>query len=264
MKSKLIALALVLISVIGSLAVTTSSAGTRTIPLDESFGISEYGTLIHIFDGEGNSRFGPLNLNGFLLSYRFNGRVETVSANGESDRTGITSGQRNLYGRSANITVETHDHALEITNYFSLDEQTKKLTIRLSVRNKSDNNQPLSLLTATLYVDPGLIGARAVDRAPLLIQAPLQFKAKSYENSQLMARPPTRPPCLTVICTQNEPSRPLLAIPPASDSAQNRISLQWHKKRPTLIVPQSQASVSGNAVKQADFIVLVDLKETAN
>ena len=256
MKSKLIALALALISVIGSLAVTTSSTGARTIPLDQSFDISQNGTLVKIFREDGNSRFGDLNLNGFELRYKLNGSVKTIRANGESDRTGILPGHPNLDGRSANITVKTDDEALEITNHFILDRQAKKLTIHFSVRNAP--GKTARILSATQYLDPRLIGAMAVGSAtPLRRQARAGIRATTYASSQFLVRPPVDPPCLNVVCLANHPAQPMLAaIPSAGASVQNRISLHWN--RSTLIGPQS------NAVRQVNFTVWVDLNEGAN
>lgn len=141
----------------GTVLIITGESPSRaqSQPAYQSFAVSQYGTLLEVFDENGKSRFGKLANNGFELSYEFKGKTISVSAVGDGKAIGLLPGQVKLDGHSATVSATTSEKALEITSYFNLDEKTGKLIVRRKFKNLSAG--PLTLKTLREIVDPLLV-----------------------------------------------------------------------------------------------------------
>ena len=157
MKSKLAALALAMLFLSGLVLAWGWSSRERVQPADQSFTISEHGTLLEVFDANGKSRFGKLARDGFSVTYEIQGKqVKNVTAFAiGTKQTGLQAGQVKQDGQSASVTVTSSDKALEIISYFILDESAKQMIIGRVFRNVSD--KPIILKTVQDTVDPTLV-----------------------------------------------------------------------------------------------------------
>lgn len=264
MKTKLIAIVLTLLCVSGTLTTGRPLSVKQPHPGPQSFSISKYGTLLEVFDANGGSRFGNLNLDGYSVSYKTDGEEKTVSATGETEGRGLLPGDVIYYGQSASVTVTTDDGALEISNRFILDKITKKLVISRSIRNNSD--QSSSLINTEHHLDPRLMGFRSSfvperlnsDRKQFREEAKRRVTVKGCRDldSQTVARPPHDPPCNTPICFLDNNFRAYLH--PVSKLGS--ISLEWKcKKDLTPNIRPIPKPGPDNVIKKADFVVGVDL-----
>jgi hypothetical protein len=116
--------------------------------------VSKYGTLLEIFDANGQSRFGKLSGDGFQISYQFKGKTVSASAVGE-DGTELVAGTVNTGEQTATAITTTSDQALEITTYFRLNEKTKKLIIQRNFKNISKEH--VVVLSVQEYLSPALV-----------------------------------------------------------------------------------------------------------
>ncbi len=154
MKTKLITKFIVLFFVTGLMFSGASSTHAQSNPSSQNLSVSKYGTLLDIFNAKGESRFGKLNGDGFLISYQLKGKTISVSAIGD-EATGLVAGNVKTDGRSATVTTTTSDQALEITTYFRLNEETKRLTIQRNFKNIS--KEQVVVLTVQEYLSPALV-----------------------------------------------------------------------------------------------------------
>lgn len=255
MKRNLIALALVLFS--GGLLFASGQSLSRTQSSSLRVTISKYGTLSDVLKAGGSTRFGELTLDGFEVSYKFEGEMKTVWAKGETDVKDLWPGDVKVDGNSASVTVKTVDGAWEITSLFALDEQGRMLTISRSIKNIS--GQPLSIEAVKQYVDPKLTGATCSTTMTLLDQKARQkVRANGCENTScpLAERPPHDPPCFTVVCMQESALyRPLMTTEETPDC--KKVVLKWQPRK--RFAPQDQTSLSNNEVSTMRFAVGVIL-----
>jgi hypothetical protein len=253
MKSKLIALALVLLSGSGLLATDRSSPGKRTQPPSSSLVISGYGTLLDIIDADGRSLFGTLKLDGFRVSYKTQGKIKSASAIGAKVQ-GLQPGQVKLEGASTSITVKTNDGKLAITSYFSFDDGAKTLTIRRSFRNISDGT--LSSLVTRQYVDGKLIVSEQPGSALLILAHLAQEKITTGgdpDDCQIKECLPDQPMCFGSNCPIPGP------VPVGVTTATKlgkQITLRWRRRD---LTRSSVDSIVQHA-NEANQVIQVDLK----
>lgn len=155
MKHKLIAPFAALFFCTGLIIASGSVSHGQTYRAHQSFAVSEYGTLLEVFDANGKSRFGKLANNGFELSYESKCKTASVSVVGKGKVVGLLPGRVKLDGHYATVTATTSDYALEITTYFALEAKTGRLIIRRKFRNLL--SVPLTLKTLREFVDPSLV-----------------------------------------------------------------------------------------------------------
>lgn len=164
MKSKLIALSLVLFAAVGSIARDGSSPCSHIQSPAARLVISEYGTLREILDVKGRSLFGKLEQDGFKVVYSTDGKPRSVSAVGSGPAKGLLPGKVNVEGKFASVTVTTEDKLLAIKTIFRLDGAGKKLTIQRIIKNTS--RQKLSIMETKQYLPRVLIGAKKSSSGP--------------------------------------------------------------------------------------------------
>lgn len=153
MKEKQAALVVVLLFLGGLGMAFGSLSRERAQPPGQSFAISEYGTLLDVFDANGKSRFGKIVGDGFDVSYKIRRKTAAASALGTTT-SGLQRGSVESDGQSATSIVVTRDNALEITSYFILDENAKELIIARQFRNLS--RKPMTLQVVWAHVGSNL------------------------------------------------------------------------------------------------------------
>jgi hypothetical protein len=230
MKKKLTLLILALLFLSGFVMAYRPLPRKRTRPAGQSLAISNYGTLLGVFDANGKSRFGQLKSGGFQIRYKYHRRTVSLSAIGAEDVKRLQRGKPNIEGHSATITVTTADKALEIASHFVVDETAKTITIVRSFRNISTD--PISLQMMTEYVDQKLfVGGQPKLKDPNLVQLALgQIKAAQTPDVE----------CQTSICVDHPrpPCPPFVVCPEINKdvAAQlisgvaargNQIGLRW-------------------------------------
>jgi hypothetical protein len=251
MKRNLFSLALLLFS--GSVLLASAQTLPRKPqPTGPSLIISEYGTLVDVFDADGKSLFGKLERDAFRVSYRTNGKTSSVFAVGAANvkrlQQGLQPGEVKLDGLSASVTITTTDKALQITSHFSVDAVAKELIIRRSFRNISGRH--LRLLSTKQSVDPRLIfgGTSATDRRKLAQLAYGVIKAgRTKDDCRAGDCPDPPPPCFVIWCTPFGKYTPPTLKTKVTER-ENQITLEWRER----------AEVPLN---EAFFITEVDLKE---
>lgn len=257
MKTKFIAMVLTLLSASGTLTIGKPLPAKQSHPRLQSFAISQYGTLLQVFNSKGESRFGMLDLDGYSVSYKFRGqdKTRTVSALGETAVIGLQPGRVTVDGQSASVTVTTDDYALEITNSFTLNLERDRLTIRRSVKNMSGKS--LTLMRTEQYLEPKLLGVQSTLGSEPIKEAVLRQRTIANGcTDQAADSPPHNPPCYTVVCSQNNISSALLVI-----EKQKPPSLVWKCKK--FFPSQRSTSASGNVVTEAHFVVDFDISDSA-
>lgn len=271
MKRNLIALALVLFfgNVLFASAQVVPVQGLPTGSL--TLVVSEYGTLLDVRNADGTSRFGRLNRDGFRVKYKLGGEMKTVRAIGADHVVGVQPGLVSVDGNSVSVTVTTDDYALQITNRFNFYKADGKFTDSLIIRRtlKKISNRDLKAVTTTQYVDPKVMRtwlsinptSHQREARRLKKESARRLTAFACDGCQLLERPPHDPPCLTIFCSENSASRPLLA------TRWSEISLRWKPrwKSRRRFAPRSPAiddsdTDSDNAVNEMHFVVAVKLK----
>lgn len=204
MKKKQAALVLGLLFLSGLGMVCGSLSCGRVQPQGQSFVISEYGTLLEVFDANGKSRFGKLAADGFQISYQAHGNNASVSAIGAKGAQGLVGGQPHYDRQSATVTVTTVDKALEITSNFVLNEEAKTLTIVRRLRNISADTINLQIMSE--YVDQKLVAeGQPLVKQPSMVQLALgRIRAGQGPDIDCTTRfcvpPPPPPPCENPPC----------------------------------------------------------------
>ena len=258
MKRKLAALVVALLFLSGLVMANGPLSRKQARPSGQSFAISEYGTLLEVFDANGKSRFGKLGGDGFQLSYQAHGKAASVSAVGAKDSKGLQAGQVKADGQSATVTVTTGDKALEISNYFILDEKAKMLIIGRKFRNISAGT--VSLLMMREYVDAKLVvGGQPQSTQPNLVQLALgRIKAGNrVADCQPGDCPPGPPLCIQVVCRGLNNYTPPQLITGAGGRP-NEITLQW--KDSTTLVSQSPGGADTRPTNEVLLIIQVAIQ----
>src|SRR5215203_482538 len=102
-----------------------------------SLSVSKYGTLLDIVDANGKNVFGKPAFDGFEINYEFKGKPTSAYVSADQAAVGLVPGAVKTDKQSATVTARTSDGALEITTYFTLDEEMKKLIIQRTFKNIS-------------------------------------------------------------------------------------------------------------------------------
>jgi hypothetical protein len=211
-------------------------ASAQVLPVNPSrLVVSGHGTLINILNADGTPRFGKLTLDGFRLTYQVEkGPKKTIWANGETDVRGVRFVRRTAGADSITVTVRTYDNALVIKNRFILTRDRQELIIIRTIRNNS--GQRLHLSAPKQFLDPKLLGIERANCATVISEETVEqasYRVTAYDCAgpqcvSFLERPPHFPPCLTIICMQDQNTALMAADVTGNCKA---ISLKGHAKR---------------------------------
>ncbi len=228
MKRILIALALLFLS--GN----ALFASAQVSPANSRLVVSDYGTLLDVLNADGTPRFDKLKLDGFLLTYQVGkGPKKTVWATGETDVRELRFVSRTADENSITVTITTDDNALVITNRFILTRERQELIITRSIKNNSGKR--LNLLAPKQFLDPKLLGIERANCTTELTEESVRhaservtaYDCRGTQCLSFLERPPHNPPCLTIICMQDQ-TRGLVAADVFGNC--KVISLKGHPK----------------------------------
>ena len=247
MKTKLIARFVVLIA--GLIFSGTSFTRAQPNPSSQNLTVSKYGTLLDIFDEKGQSRFGKLSGDGFQISYQINGKTISAAAVGE-EATRLVAGNIKTDGQSTTAVTTTSDNALEITTYFRLNENTKRLTIQRNF--KIISKEQVVVLSLQQYLSPALVITGTLSSEPvsdkLLALIKNQLTATINQGDCKPAECPKVPPPCPIPCpmkleynvaqltirTNPADDKPQMIILPWNGSISMALSVSKTTKEPTV------------------------------
>jgi len=212
-----------------------------------------------------------ITANGFKVRYKIRGKTTTASAVGNK-LSYLRSTKVKQNAGAVVVRAVTNDRALEITTYFTLDEQRRKLMIDRRIRNTSAQTVKLQMVGE--YVDPKAIFA---GQSPYAKSDLAQAALTRIRSGQLVNGLPGRgvlpsfprqlkggfgwdcecptppPPCGSIIC----PDFKEYVSARWSSLPDNRLLLQW--EQPTVLSPQKRRNRVAS-FSEVRFITEVDLQ----
>ena len=213
----------------------------------------------------GKKPFNKIVGEGFQIGYKIGDKTITAFAKGKKV-SHLRSGKVKLDERTVVVIAVTDDRALEITTYFTLDEQRQKLIVDRRIRNISSGTVDIQMMGQ--YVDAKLFGVKGhhaklqaalkrirggqlVSTAPILKSIPEYLRANWREACQCVPPPP---PCPTIWCPPGEDyiQARLVSLPG------DKMMLLWEPKEPTTLVPRNALADVTSLTSEVRSIMEVD------
>lgn len=213
----------------------------------------------------GKQRLNKIVDNGFQIRYKVGEKTITAFVKGKKV-SNLRIGKVKLDKQSAVVIAVTNDWKLEITTYFTLDEQKQKLLIDRRIRNLSADTVDVQMMGQ--YVDLKLFKIQghhaksdlekaALERirggqlvyATTVLKLPEHLRAGWWRECHC---DPPPPPCMVIICKPGE-----MYIQGRLDSLSRDRMVFWWEEPTTLTPLTSRADVS-SVTSEMHFIMEVD------
>jgi len=248
---------------VGLIFVSGSWCSAQAQSYRETPAVGNSSTLLKSLTAADKRRFDDIMRHGFELKYKIRGKSFTAFAVGNK-RSGLRDQNVKLVDGSLVMKALTKDGALEITTYFTLDNDKHKLTIDRTIRNTS--KRMVKVQKTGEYLEPKLVlgGERvgskkqiariAWDRikAGRLVSIPSNRSIAGFYEECHCVPPPECPLC---------PPNPPVGLARLNPWASKRILLQWNDA--TVLEPHRVNADPKFLPDQVRFIIEVDMGRQA-